>query len=279
MRKIITALVAVWVFLLSGCGGSAHAIPLPTQAVENAVIINYGMSGSGCYDLTAYRFGDGENVLLLTFAIHGWEDSFPQDGEALMHLGNQVVSYLDGHPNLLEEGAWSVYVIPCVNPDGLCLGSTCNGEGRCTVYSDSDKGVDINRSFPYAFVPLSDSRNYNGDSPLACVEARALAELSASIMGTGKNLCVDTHGWYAQVLSMNMGSLLHDAFLNAFPQNTVGSLAHGNGYFSAWCGYVLGYDDVCLLELPSGIYSLRDFEKSGITGAYLSALEVILCEG
>ncbi len=33
----------------------------------------------------------GENVLIVTFAIHGWEDNFEQDGQLLVDTGNLLI--------------------------------------------------------------------------------------------------------------------------------------------------------------------------------------------
>lgn len=242
------------------------------EPVERIV---YGHSGTGKYELDAYRFGSGENVLLLTFCIHGWEDSFARDGEALFYLANTTIEWLGRQADLLRDENWSVYILPCLNPDGLFLGTTCDGEGRCTVVSDDDRPVDINRSFPYQFSPCDDARYYNGKAPLACEEARALAQFVPVVMGTGKNISIDVHGWYQQILTTGGKNQLYRLLLQAFPENEYASLEAGSGYFSAWCGYGLGFD-ACLLELPKGIKSIEAFQSSSIPTAFLTALHNIL---
>lgn len=254
---------------LSGCTVSDS---LPVCA--NAQTMVYGQSGSGKYPLNAYRFGTGENVLLLTFCIHGWEDAFACDGAALFRLGYDTLEWLNSTPAVYEN--WSVYVLPCLNPDGLYFGTTTDGCGRCTQTSDENTPMDLNRCFPYRFSPYDDPRNFNGTQPLSCTEARSLADFVSSIMGTGKNISMDVHGWYQQILTTGGKNELYRILRQAFPQNKYTSLEKGYGYLSAWCGYVLGFD-ACLLELPE-IKSMEDYESSGITEAFLSALEMILTE-
>lgn len=284
MRRALLVLFSL--LLLSGCSSGvtnptreapAPVIPLvseysPDEAVERIV---YGHSGTGTFELEAYRFGSGENVLLLTFCIHGWEDGFAKDGEALVFLANTTMDWLRKQDEILNEKDWSVYVLPCLNPDGLYLGTTCDGEGRCSVVSDDDYAVDINRSFPYRFTPCDDERNYNGKTPLACEEARALAQFVPSVMGSGKNISIDVHGWYQQILTTGGKNQLYRLLLQAFPENKYASLEAGSGYFSAWCGYELGFD-ACLLELPEGIKSIEAFQNSSIPTAFLAALQSIL---
>ncbi len=268
MRKFLILLLAA-LLMLSGCSSD-----LPLN-VPNAQTIIYGKSGSGQYDLTAYRFGTGENVLLLTFCIHGWEDAFDRDGAALVELGNATAEWLNDHTALVEDGDWSVYVLPCLNPDGLHLGTTTNGCGRCTYTSDDGKPVDLNRCFPYQFTPYEEPRCYNGKEPLACAEGRALAAFVPSIMGNGQNYAVDVHGWYQQILTEDPESVLYPIFSSCFPDNRYTSLEAGYGYFSAWCGYTLGFD-ACLLELPASVNSMEAYRKSNCETAFLSAIEQIL---
>lgn len=127
--------------------------PYQKQVMETLV---YGQSGAG-RDLKAYRYGDGENVIILAFAIHGWEDNFSRDGQLLVDTAEDLMQVLeDRYDELVRSGDWSVYVLPCLNPDGLYDGWTCNGPGRCTTYRlDANGnniygvGIDLNRSFPY----------------------------------------------------------------------------------------------------------------------------------
>ncbi|MCQ2419234.1 MAG: S-layer homology domain-containing protein [Clostridia bacterium] len=243
--------------------------------------LSYGKSGSGSYPLTAYRVGTGKNVLLLTYAIHGWEDNYDRDGQSLVYLAECVLQTLRENPSVVKNGNWTVYILPCLNPDGLYLGTTCNGKGRCTTTRLSgagsllsDKGIDMNRCFPYRYTSFSDARNFNGTAPLQCTEALALAEFVRSVRGEGYNLCIDTHGWFNQVIAKTKGGTIEKAFYAQFPASGTGNLANGSGYFSAWAGFELGYD-ACLFELP-GVYSHKSFTESGNIQRYERAILTIL---
>ena len=244
--------------------------------------IEYGRSGSGRYPLTACRLGTGSNVMVLTFALHGWEDNWDRDGQELVYLADQVRNWLEEHYDLLQKGNWTVYVLRCLNPDGLYLGTTCNGPGRCTTTRldangtlHTDRGIDMNRCFPYRFQIFTDSRNYNGTGPLQCKEAKALAEFVKSVKGSGHNICVDTHGWLGQVITSSGQDSLSSAFMKQFPNSYYTYMAKGYGYFTAWTGFSLGYDS-CLLEMPEGIYSHESFLSKGCVWRYENALKELL---
>ena len=249
--------------------------PLPQEVIETIV---YGKSGAG-RELKAYRYGDGSNVLVAAFAIHGWEDNFDRDGQLLVNTAQDLMEALEhNYDALIKEGDWSVYVLPCLNPDGLYDGWTCDGPGRCTTYRlDSNgnnvygPGIDLNRSFPYRYQSRSDSRNYNGSAPLQAREAQALAKFVQSVKGSGHNVLIDTHGWYRQtIVSNGENGPVYRAFDRYFPYNRYSSLSGGSGYFASWAAYVVGYD-ACLFEFPD-VSSTRDFENKGYGEDYVNAI-------
>ncbi len=240
--------------------------------------IVYGQSGAG-RDLTAYRLGDGENVMVVTFAIHGWEDNFNRDGQLLVDTAEQLrQTLLVQYNKLIVPGNWSVYILPTLNPDGLYDGWTCNGPGRCTTTSlaPGGKGIDLNRCFPYRFSANSSSRNYNGTQPLQAVEAQALAKFTQDVRGSGHNVLIDTHGWYQQtIVSGSINGPVYQAFHKCFPSNLFGILLNGKGYYSSWAAYELGYD-ACLFEFPSNVTSAWSFQNHGYADAYIQAICQIL---
>ncbi len=245
----------------------------PTQTIET---INFGTSGSGKYTLSATRIGSGKNVMVLNFAIHGWEDNYNKDGAELVYLADQTISYLKTNYSLVANNDWSVYVIRCANPDGLYTGTTCNGPGRCTTYYynssgkliyGNGKGIDMNRCFPYNYKSMTSSRNFNGTAPLQCAEARALSTFVQSVKGSGKNICIDTHGWFSQIITSSGKGKLYKAFYAQFSGNSYASLSGASGYFTSWTAYSVGYDS-CLFELPRGIYSHSAFVSSGYVGKF-----------
>lgn len=218
--------------------------------------IVYGQSGAG-RDLVAYRFGQGENVLVLSFAIHGFEDNWDRDGQMLVNTAELLMDALDKHYEALVEGKdWSVYVLPCLNPDGLLDGTTCNGDGRRTTHHYDwdgnlvEGGIDLNRCFPYIFYSRYDSRNYNGPQALSAPEAQALAEFTQGVMGSANNVLIDAHGWYSQIIvSGGWDCPIYRAFEQNFPTCYYTSLYGSAGYYSAWAAYNLGYD-AALFEFP-----------------------------
>ena len=249
--------------------------PYQKQVMETLV---YGQSGAG-RDLKAYRYGDGENVIILAFAIHGWEDNFSRDGQLLVDTAEDLMQVLeDRYDELVRSGDWSVYVLPCLNPDGLYDGWTCNGPGRCTTYRlDANGnniygvGIALNRSFPYRYQSRSDGRNYNGTAPLQAREAQALARFVQSVQGSGSNVLIDTHGWYRQtIVSGGQSGAIYRAFARYFPSNRYTSLSGGSGYFASWAAYVVGYD-ACLFEFPD-VSSTQDFQNKGYGEDYINAI-------
>ena len=252
------------------------------QARSTVRTIQYGTSGSGEFPLNAYQLGDGENVMILSFAIHGWEDHWDGDGEALVYLAEQVTNYLSDNDELVTDGDWTVYVLPCLNPDGLYLGTSCDGPGRCTTsyYDDNGElsdahGIDMNRCFPYAFSPSWSARNYTGEAPLACREAEALADFVTQVKGSGYNILIDTHGWYSQIITSSGDGSIYQAFAHQFSGNSYATFSGSQGYFSAWAAYEEGYDS-CLLELPQEIISFDEFLCSGCVEAFEYAISELL---
>lgn len=276
------ALLATLVLCLTGLCMHASAFDMtnvrPPFAAEKMV---YGQSGAG-RELVAYRFGNGENVLIAGFALHGYEDNFDEDGGALVYTADQLMKRLDENRNLLTDYGWTVYVLPCMNPDGLMDGYTCNGPGRCTTtYLDSNgklvrgKGVDLNRSFPHNWTQYTNSRNFNGSKPLAAREAVALAEFVKKVKGSGANICIDAHGWFQQTLTSNgKDGRLFQIFASRFPNNTYANCTNSKGYFTSYTTS-LGYAS-CLFEFPRNIYSMSGFLKSGYCDSFNACILDIL---
>lgn len=265
------AQVAVILLRFLGLGGKTYACYRT---------LTYGTSGSGKYPLQAYQIGDGANVMVLTFCVHGWEDNFNRDGAELVTLANDLVTVLKNNYTVIQSKNWRVYVLPCVNPDGLYLGTTCNGPGRCTttyynsngkLINDGKKGIDINRCFPYNYSSTTAARYYNGTAPLQCAEARALAEFVTNVKGSGYNICIDTHGWFQQIIPSKPNGTIYNAFYKQFPKSSSANLKNGYGYFASWAAFRVGYDS-CLFELPRDVKSHQGFLNSG----YIVKFETVI---
>jgi len=237
----------------------------------------YGKSGGGRM-LGGWRIGTGKKALVLTFAIHGWEDHFERDGQMMVDTANALVAQLKAKPDKLE--GWTVYVLPCCNPDGLAEGTSHDGQGRRTIYSYNssgaliNKGIDLNRSFPYGYELLTDERNYNGPAPLSSPEAVALQRLLLKVQQEhGVRYFVDVHGWYNQIITRDNELLLRNVFLANFPSLKKEVLGK-KGYISNYAHY-LGYH-AALFEFPSDVWSAKEFERSGYQQKFISSIFKLL---
>lgn len=212
----------------------------------------YGTSGKG-QSLRYYKIGNGPNVYFATFAVHGWEDLYSYDGQALTNIAESFKNKLI---DMQDEGLankWTIYIFPSVNPDGEYQGWSHNGPGRTTLYSmaPSHKGIDVNRCWSTGYTRNSTDRNYNGTEPFQAYEARALRDFLLSRRATnGQTVLVDLHGWLRETLG--------DNGIGSYYRSNYGMSKHissyGNGYLINWARNNLGYNGrtarSCLVELP-----------------------------
>ena len=93
----------------------------------------YGQSGlkvkgdNRGQDLKYYKFGNGKNVFYATFAVHGFEDLWNNDGKELTYIAERFKDYLIriGKSDIFKD--WTLYVFPQANPDGANHGWTNDG--------------------------------------------------------------------------------------------------------------------------------------------------------
>lgn len=159
---------------------------------SNVTKVQYGTSGLG-RPLYYYKIGNGKKQLLMNFAIHGYEDSWVQDGYVLTQMAEYLIKNLS-QKEAINKGlnGWTVYIIPSSNPDGLLDGYTNNGPGRAEV----EKKIDINRDFSGpGFEQDSNPRNKTGEEPFTAPETKALASVVKELASKGNLIVVDTHGW------------------------------------------------------------------------------------
>lgn len=250
-----------------------------TVSVPQSERIVYGYSGEN-RPLEAYRFGTGPNVLVFGFAIHGYEDNFARDGQCLVECAYALMDYLS-ECYLVDGYGWTVYILPCMNPDGLLSGYTNNGPGRCTTtyltpdgQLATDGGIDLNRSFPAGFIPQYYSRNRTTATPMSSRESIALDAFLRQIMGEGKNILIDVHGWLQSTIFYDYW--LANIFQRHFWYNSPDYAYRCYGYLIRHARS-LGYESV-LLELPRWIRSLEQFRRSDITDRVIASLEdILLC--
>lgn len=257
----------------------------------------YGTSGEG-RPLVAYRLGEGNNHLILNFAIHGWEDNYANSGRDIERMGELTLAYFSNYEEMLAEEDWSIFIIPTSNPDGLLNGYTDYGPGRCTTTRFADDGVtviaggvDLNRSFPYrsgdgtaAFQTNYSARYYTGATANSCLESIALKNyLDSHVSETGQNVFIDVHGYYSQILtacdtpsSTGYGSELFRIFEQHFH--------YGQREYYAAAGYVTKYAhdflgmDSCLFEFPYNCSYDGALFDYGYDQKFIQAITTILYE-
>lgn len=219
----------------------------------------YGSSGlkikgdSRGQALRYYKIGNGPNVFFATFAVHGWEDLYAYDGQALTQVAEDFKNNLISRQDESLAQKWTIYIFPSVNPDGEYHGYTHNGPGRTTLYSaaPSHKGIDINRCFSTGYTRATSNRNYNGTAAFQAYEAQALRDFLLSHRATnGQTILVDLHGWLNETIG--------DNGIGTYYRSQYGISKHigtyGNGYLVNWARTNLGYNGrtarSCLVELP-----------------------------
>ena len=206
----------------------------------------YGSSGlkvkgdwSG-QNLRYYKIGTGANIYFATFAVHGFEDGWNNDGQVLTKIAEDFKNKLIEMQDENLSNKWTIYIFPSVNPDGEYHGWSHNGPGRTSLYSaaPNNKGIDINRCWSTGYVSQTKlDRNYNGTEPFQSYEARALRDfLLNKRSSNGQNILVDLHGWLNETIG--------DEEIGGFYRSKYGMSKHiytyGQGYLVNWARNNLG---------------------------------------
>lgn len=200
--------------------------------------IKYGKSG---LDKPLYAFelnrddNNYEKTLLITFELHGFEDSYDGDGRVLVNIGYDVLVHFLLNPDKLND--YRLIIIPSANPDGLEDGWTNNGPGRTTVVGK----VDLNRDFGKGHIKRKNTRNYTL-KPFSVPESRALRDL---VIDKKPDMVIDVHGW----LSTTYGDKSLTKPFQKYLKIGYSGNDHGAGYFVNWAG--LYAESTALIELPN----------------------------
>ncbi|MEE0777220.1 MAG: M14 family zinc carboxypeptidase, partial [Bacillota bacterium] len=163
---------------------------IKTGTVEKTIVETgtYGTSGRG-RNLTytsIYRPGY-QHTAIFVFEQHGFEDSYNRDGQVLVDLAKETISFLNSNIDRLWD--CRVIIISSANPDGLAEGTTKNGPGRCTVANRTD----MNRDWPTSnYEPQTSNPRYYSPYALSCPETRNLKQL---ISRENPSVLLDIHGW------------------------------------------------------------------------------------
>ena len=131
---------------------------------------------------------------------------------------------------------WTIYILPEINPDGRKYGTTANGPGRTTLYSQApnNKGIDMNRCWKYTgYSENTTDRNYIGTAPFQAYEAQYLKDfLQKHKSKNGQTVLVDLHGWYQQLVGDREVGMYYAV---QFPENHGRSLdRYGDAYLIDW---------------------------------------------
>jgi hypothetical protein len=179
---------------LDRAGVDLEAAALPAAAAR----LFYGVTVQG-QSLVYYKVtppSPSGKKAFLTFAIHGFEDAWKQDGRALYSIAHEAIEYYGANPARLR--GWTLYVVPSANPDGMRYGvnnwrESAGAYGRCT-----SAGKDINRHVS------------SGTS----VEQRKLKALFDAVKPT---IAIDFHGWYNTYYgNSRIGGYFQSAFNAAY---------------------------------------------------------------
>lgn len=244
----------------------------------------YGKTGlnvadKGGSELKYLKYGTGKNVFFATFAIHGYEDKWDKDGYELIEIANNFYNKLLEYKDYDLAKKWTIYIFPGVNQDGLQEGSTNNGPGRTTLYSQApqNKGIDLNRCWQIGstYEKFTSDRNYNGDIGFQAYEAQALRDFMLKNKSKdGQTILVDLHGWTQQLIG---DENICSYYEQQFPENNKRSVGrYGSGYMISWGRTYLGSQGrpakTALIELPrDGVKNHQSVIDKDFSNRYIYA--------
>lgn len=244
----------------------------------------YGKTGlnvadKGGSELKYLKYGIGKNVFFATFAIHGYEDKWDKDGYELIEIANNFYNKLLEDKDYDLAKKWTIYIFPGVNQDGLQEGSTNNGPGRTTLYSQApqNKGIDLNRCWQIGstYEKFTSDRNYNGDIGFQAYEAQALRDFMLKNKSKdGQTILVDLHGWTQQLIG---DENICSYYEQQFPENNKRSVErYGSGYMISWGRTYLGSQGkpakTALIELPrDGVKNHQSVIDKDFSNRYIYA--------
>ena len=244
----------------------------------------YGKTGlnvadKGGSELKYLKYGTGKNVFFATFAIHGYEDKWDKDGYELIEIANNFYNKLLEDKDYDLAKKWTIYIFPGVNQDGLQEGSTNNGPGRTTLYSQApqNKGIDLNRCWQIGstYEKFTSDRNYNGNIGFQAYEAQALRDFMLKNKSKdGQTILVDLHGWTQQLIG---DENICSYYEQQFPENNKRSVGrYGSGYMISWGRTYLGSQGrpakTALIELPrDGVKNHQSVIDKDFSNRYIYA--------
>ncbi len=172
--------------------------------------------------------GKYTKTFFMTFAIHGFEDSYSRDGQLLTAEGNKLVEYYAKNPDMLKN--FRLVIVPCLNPDGTISGvnnqrACSTAFGRCTA-----NHVDMNRDFASFYA----------------IESRYLKDFLNKYR---PDVFTDFHGWLDETLGTSALCNIYNKNLN-LSYKKVDAFAASSGYLHGYVNKTYGCPSV-LVEYKS----------------------------
>lgn len=206
---------------------TAYKMDTGDTIMDTGDTIVFGESQMGrCLEAFLIQGETNSKTAILLFTQHGWEDTAPADGQALVDCAYRLAEHYKKNPQ--DLGGYQLVIVPLLNPDGLYNGTNNwrsdkeGAFGRCY-----QNGVDPNRDW-LAF-----------EAP----ETRAMRQLILQYEES-LTLFVDFHGYINQVYgSKEVGDVFKNVF--GFKDRT------HTGYNESYAiGYVhsLGVPYVAMIE-------------------------------
>lgn len=169
----------------------------------------YGSSVQG-RSLDAYFFSNCEEPkqkIMLTFAMHGYEGDFRNDGAFLTESAYAIMLFYAENPEFLGEA--QLIFCPMLNPDGVYAPKNAK-YGR-----EQSKGIDMNRDFKKGL--------------FRAAESIALRDFMQEVE---PDILIDFHGW----LNATYGD---SSLAKIFNKHT--KLYHWDKQYGSSQGYLIGY--------------------------------------
>jgi len=242
-KKSVVIMPVMMLLFLSIIAFEFYGKPIQAQEeseqkfTSNCKIVGYSYLGAPIerYEITPRSYN---KTMLLTFAMHGYEDGWDKDGKAIVQIAQDVIKQFSESPQELKETR--LIVIPCVNPDGISDGWSSGDFGRCNA-----QGIDINRDFDYHWQFSSETRYRTGSAPFTTPEARVLR---AVVMKEQPDIIIDFHGW----LNCTYGDIaITDYFDKAFATQRIKPNPSDNSYMAQFfTGWSSQYARSALVEYP-----------------------------
>lgn len=229
------------------------AVPQEKNTIEYKVIGN--SSRGNIIQAVIITPKNHTRTMLITFAVHGFDGGWDQDGAALVQIANNIIREFSNRPEDLQTTR--LVVVPCVNPDGIWYGQNENGIGRC-----NGQGIDINRDFDYYWQYNSDSKYRTGSAPFSTPEARILRSL---VLSEKPDIVIDFHGW----ANCTYGDVELSGYFNKiFAMNNLNPKSRDKVYLPQhFVGWASQYARVVLVEYPNpgSPQNLIELQYSGKT--------------